>query len=134
MSVAHDERRADALDEPPALSPAACVVLVRTVLDPETTAGGLAASFRLHGGDDAAVSGWLAAAERACAAVAAARAAVVERLAAGFSVAGVPPAARRPRPGPAPRPHRPAPPPRGLRAPPRHRPQAADTMPPARRR
>jgi signal transduction histidine kinase len=68
------------------------VVLVRTVLDPPAHAGGsLAEAFRRHGGADVAVSEWLAVVDRASAGAAAARATVVDRLAEGFSVAGVPP-------------------------------------------
>lgn len=94
MSDAGVELRADAVEGPPALSRAACVVLVRTVLGAEgDAAGGLAAEFRRHGGEDRAVAAWLDAIDRSADGPAAARGAVVERLAAGFVVAGVPPAA-----------------------------------------
>jgi len=89
--VAHDELCGDVSGAPPALSRSACVVLVRTVLEPPVAAGGgLADAFRRHGGDDAAVESWLAAVERSVPGAAAARAAVVDQLAAGFSVAGAP--------------------------------------------
>jgi signal transduction histidine kinase len=88
MKLAHDERQGDAVDASPTLSPAACVVLVRTVL--EAGGGGLAAGFRRHGGDDPAVTAWLAAIDASAAGVEAARDAVVDRLSAGFTVAGAP--------------------------------------------
>jgi signal transduction histidine kinase len=83
----------DAVGSPPALSRGACVVLVRTVLGPpgDGGPGGLAADFLRHGGADPAVAAWLAAVDDAEPGRSRARDFVVERLAAGFTVAGVPP-------------------------------------------
>ncbi|MFM9058253.1 MAG: sensor histidine kinase [Planctomycetaceae bacterium] len=97
MSDAVVERRADGGAGPPALSRAACVVLVRTVLGADgAAAGGLAAEFRRHGGDDRAVVAWLEAIDRMAEGPEAARDEVAGQLAAGFVVAGMPPAAAVP--------------------------------------
>lgn len=81
----------------PALSRAACVLLVRTVLGQGVPpSGGLAAEFRRHGGDDRAVAAWLEDVDRTAAGPDSARDLLVERLARGFVVAGVPDAAAAP--------------------------------------
>jgi signal transduction histidine kinase len=92
VETAGSIRQADASDAPPALSRVACVLLVRIVLaDAAAASAGLAAEFRRQGGSDAAVAAWLERIDRATDDGVAARDAVVERLAAGFVVAGVAP-------------------------------------------
>ncbi|MFM7107397.1 MAG: sensor histidine kinase [Planctomycetaceae bacterium] len=85
--------REEAVGLPPALSRSACVVLVRTVLGGDGAAGGVAAEFRRHGGDDRAVAAWLEEVDRDAPDADAARGLVAERLASGFVVAGPPAAA-----------------------------------------